>query len=507
MGSSSGNYLYDANGSLTSDPYKYMTLAYNVLNRLDSINFLATSGKKISYIYTADGVMIRKIANNGAGGVTTTDYIDGFVCVNSTLSYFAMPEGRIVNNGGNLVPEYVITDQQGNARITFNNTGTGNGAKVIQENSYYGFGMVMPGSAVTTTPVPPNNNLYNGGSELQNDFSDLPNLMQTFYRNYDAVLGRWTGVDPEAESKSSMTTYQYAGNNPIMINDPLGNKVNPNYVNNGGYDPNGVEGTLAEFDQNNPAAVCGVCIAFDLSGGGGGATNIYTANPNANVNGTNGVNYEINLDGSVTAMQNGSAADSYSQEVLTSQEFYSDGTTDYIEDHTVQQGLSDFQGQLALGMLNLDPNQGNVPIFGTTLTTEAGLPQGNYDTFLGRNLLSVKYTPYKGVVDNKVKGIFNFNTTILNGEKDHDVSIDIGKFSYSMGLTSRSVTIDDYTLNVGMSIVSGLTINGSHTDNDQIQGFQLQINPYKSIPAAATLLYTTAPYWVPWVVRLAPLGL
>jgi len=222
-GSSGGNYSYDANGNLTSDPYKYMGLAYNVLNRLDSINFLATSGKKISYIYSADGAMIRKIANDGAGTVTTTDYMDGFVYVNNALSYFAMPEGRMVNNSGNLVPEYVITDQQGNARITFNNTGTGNGAKVIQENSYYGFGLVMPGSTVST-PVPPNNNLYNDGSELQNDFSDLPNLMQTFYRNYDAALGRWIGVDPQAEGAESMTPYQYAGDNPIMSNDPLGNK-------------------------------------------------------------------------------------------------------------------------------------------------------------------------------------------------------------------------------------------------------------------------------------------
>jgi hypothetical protein len=153
--------------------------------------------------------MIRKVANSGIS-ITTTDYIDGFVYVNSALSYFAMPEGRVVNNGGNLVAEYTITDQQGNARVAFNNTGSGNGAKVVQENSYYGFGMVMPGSVVAT-PSTPNKNLYNGGSEWQNDFSILPDLMQTFYRNYDATLGRWTGVDPQAEGAESMSVYQYAG--------------------------------------------------------------------------------------------------------------------------------------------------------------------------------------------------------------------------------------------------------------------------------------------------------
>jgi len=224
-GTSSGHYAYDANGNLTSDPFKNMTFAYNILNRTDSIAFAATSGRKIQYIYNANGIMIRKIATASAGGsVTTTDYIDGFVYENITLSYFAMPEGRMANNGGQLTPQYVITDQQGNARVTFDNTGTGNTAKVIQENSYYGFGMVMPGSLVGNA-TPPNKNLYNGGSEIQNDFSDLPNLMQTFYRNYDAALGRWVGVDPDAESVESLSVYQYASNNPIMGNDPLGNRT------------------------------------------------------------------------------------------------------------------------------------------------------------------------------------------------------------------------------------------------------------------------------------------
>jgi RHS repeat-associated protein len=65
--------------------------------------------------------------------------------------------------------------------------------------------------------------LYNGGSEWQNDFSDLPDLMQAYYRNYDQALGRWTGVDPDAEGVESLTSYNYSANNPVMFNDPLGN--------------------------------------------------------------------------------------------------------------------------------------------------------------------------------------------------------------------------------------------------------------------------------------------
>jgi len=131
-----------------------------------------------------------------------------------------MPEGRVLNVSGTLTQEYVISDQQGNARLSFQNNGSG-AAVVTQENSYYGFGMILPNSIITT-PTNDNKHLYNGGSEWQNDFSNLPNYYQTFYRNYDSAIGRFVAVDPVAESAMSMTGYQYAGNNPIMYNDPAG---------------------------------------------------------------------------------------------------------------------------------------------------------------------------------------------------------------------------------------------------------------------------------------------
>lgn len=71
-------------------------------------------------------------------------------------------------------------------------------------------------------PSMPNKNLYNGGSEWQNDYNNLPDYYQATYRNYDAVLGRFTGVDPMAEGVERMSTYQYENNNPLMFNDPLG---------------------------------------------------------------------------------------------------------------------------------------------------------------------------------------------------------------------------------------------------------------------------------------------
>ncbi|WP_176852183.1 DUF6443 domain-containing protein [Mucilaginibacter sp. OK268] len=226
-GTTTGSYAYDVNGNLTADPYKALTLDYNILNRTDKITITSATGRYITYTYNSAGKMIRKQQFDNNALQVTTDYIDGFVYLNSTLSYFGMPEGRVRNTGGALKPEYIISDQQGNARISLEESNTAPGTAIVrQENSYYGFGLVMPGSLVAT-PTTDNKQLYNGGSEWQKDFGNLPDYYQTFYRNYDAALGRFIGIDPESESSVGITTYNYAGNNPIMFNDPLGDEPAP----------------------------------------------------------------------------------------------------------------------------------------------------------------------------------------------------------------------------------------------------------------------------------------
>lgn len=223
----SGTYTYDGNGNLMSDPYKGLSFGnYNVLNKTDKITMTAGTYRWIDYTYDASGNLLRKRQYDNNSIVTTTDYIDGFVYQTAgagtpVLQYLPMPEGRVVYNGSAFVPTYTINDMQGNARVEFDNSGTGGTLHLRQENSYYAFGLIMPGSVVAT-PTNPNKKLYNGGSEWQNDFGNLPDYYQTFFRNYDAALGRWVGVDPMAESAESMTTYQYAGNNPVMFNDPNG---------------------------------------------------------------------------------------------------------------------------------------------------------------------------------------------------------------------------------------------------------------------------------------------
>jgi RHS repeat-associated protein len=228
---STGSYVYDGSGNLTADPFKGISaIVYNTLNRVDKVTFNLPSatGRYIDYTYDATGKLLRKRIFDNSVLQNTTDYVDGFQYASTgngaaTLDFFAMPEGRVRNNGTGssitLKQEFVITDHQGNARISFEDNGSGQ-ALVKQENSYYAFGMNM--TSTMAQPTSPNKNLYNGGSEWQNDFGNQPDWQQTFYRNYDQAIGRFLAVDPMAEESDAMTVYQYAGNNPVMMNDPLG---------------------------------------------------------------------------------------------------------------------------------------------------------------------------------------------------------------------------------------------------------------------------------------------
>ncbi|TKC60139.1 hypothetical protein FBD94_14580 [Pedobacter hiemivivus] len=230
-GNSVGTYGYDVSGNLVSDPYKGLSLQYNTLNKTDRITINAGSGQYIDYTYDASGGLLRKQVYKTGSATLVTDYVEGFVYNNNSvgnvknLAYFGMPEGRVRNDQGVLKLEYVITDQQGNARVSIEDNGNGM-AVVRQENSYYGFGMILANSPVGMLSDG-NKHLYNGGSEWQNDYGNLPDYQQTFYRNYDAALGRFVGVDPLADSYPSVTGYQYGNNNPIMFNDPLGDSPRP----------------------------------------------------------------------------------------------------------------------------------------------------------------------------------------------------------------------------------------------------------------------------------------
>lgn len=63
-----------------------------------------------------------------------------------------------------------------------------------------------------------NDFLYNAGSELNGN----SRWYETSFRDYDPVLGRFNQVDPLAYASSSLTPYNFAFNDPVYYNDPMG---------------------------------------------------------------------------------------------------------------------------------------------------------------------------------------------------------------------------------------------------------------------------------------------
>ncbi len=110
----------------------------------------------------------------------------------------------IMRPGG--TPEYVLHDHLGSARITLDNA-----ARVIESQSYtaYGDHRTHDGEAARTSYI---------GRETDKE-SDLG-----FYgvRMYDPTYGRFLSVDPLWSKYLPLQSYQYAGNNPVMMLDRSG---------------------------------------------------------------------------------------------------------------------------------------------------------------------------------------------------------------------------------------------------------------------------------------------
>jgi RHS repeat-associated protein len=148
---------------------------------------------------------------------------------NSELQFIQTTEGRLVPDGnGGYDYEYALKDLPiaigtGNTRVMFDQTG-----EVLQDQSYYPFGMIM-GEALTfdmPSSLPDNKYLYNG-KELQDDF-DL-GWYDYGARFYDPQLGRWHVPDPLAENYYNLSTYNYVANNPLIYIDPDGMRIDPIY--------------------------------------------------------------------------------------------------------------------------------------------------------------------------------------------------------------------------------------------------------------------------------------
>lgn len=121
-----GEYTYDANGSMEVDQNKGIVgptvpdpkgVLYNHLNLPREVRL---GSKKIVYTYNASGTKIRKIAYNDSGAeISRTDYVGGLQYESNVLKFMSTAEGRVVKDGSNWNYEYFHKDHLGNTRVVY----------------------------------------------------------------------------------------------------------------------------------------------------------------------------------------------------------------------------------------------------------------------------------------------------------------------------------------------------------------------------------------------------
>jgi len=231
---SSNEYFYDLNGNMIQDLNKEISnIDYTFTNLPQKVVLSTIEEEDIIYFwYDAAGQKLRKQTRTDGAIVATTDYIGSFVYENGFLQYILTNEGRIVYDRFNdtYQYQYFLKDHLGNTRILFDENGS-----VLQDNSYYPFGMAIDALCHSENFTPDNKYLFNG-KELQDDFG----LEWYDYgtRFYDPQLGRWHVPDPMAEKLSSFSPYNYTLNNPIFFIDPDGmflRDYDIDAFNEGGY--------------------------------------------------------------------------------------------------------------------------------------------------------------------------------------------------------------------------------------------------------------------------------
>ncbi|TKC06372.1 RHS repeat domain-containing protein, partial [Pedobacter frigoris] len=173
---------------------------------------------------TAEGEKLQKKYVNGPVTMITA-YNKGIEYVGRhvdtlQVQYIQTSEGRAWFDGTKFIYEYNLTDHLGNVRATIDADPadvTQRTARLVQENSYYPFGMVMPGADINYTAGNKNNYLYTG-KEFQEELGEYDHGA----RFYDPAVARWSVADPLAEQFYGVSAYNYVFNNPMAFTDPTG---------------------------------------------------------------------------------------------------------------------------------------------------------------------------------------------------------------------------------------------------------------------------------------------
>lgn len=123
-----------------------------------------------------------------------------------------------------LVPKngfvYVYTMNESALNVWFDNVTVQHfTGPLLQESAFYPFGAkIVPLSSHAALKTVNERDLQR--NERDEEFG--VNLSYFHARMYDASIGRFWGVDPEADQQFGLSPYHYGANNPIMMRDPDG---------------------------------------------------------------------------------------------------------------------------------------------------------------------------------------------------------------------------------------------------------------------------------------------
>ena len=204
-------YSYDANGNMLLGDGRIMTYDYE--NRLSTVR---KNGATTTFVYDGDGGRVKKTVTSGSTTTTTTYIGKLYVCEGTSCSRLIYAGSQRIAlvpmppSGRTPSPSYFHPDHLGSTSVLTNAQGAAE-----EHNSYRPYGQL---------------HTHTGTADVAYKYTGQerdPSTGLYFYnaRYYDPALGRFISPDTLVESPlhpQTLNRYAYAGNNPVLYNDPTG---------------------------------------------------------------------------------------------------------------------------------------------------------------------------------------------------------------------------------------------------------------------------------------------